>query len=62
LLSEDEVSRSWRSLFQGSEITGEVIDKAEALLDELRLESPLRHRLSVEVDELRKRVTQNVSD
>ena len=29
-------------------------DKAEALLDELRPESPLRHRLSVELEEIRK--------
>lgn len=62
MLSEDEVSRSWRNLFQGSEITGEIVGKAEALLDELRLESPLRHRLGTELDELRKRVTQGIGD
>jgi hypothetical protein len=31
------------------------LDRAEELLDELRPESPLRHRLSLELDELRKR-------
>ncbi len=32
----------------------EIFDKAEELLEEeLRPESPLRHRLSVELDELR---------
>ena len=33
----------------------DAFDKAEALLDELRPESPLRHRLSVELEEIRKK-------
>ena len=37
----------------GQEITVELLDKAEALLDQLRPESPLRHRLWSELDELR---------
>jgi hypothetical protein len=53
LLTEQEVSRSWRKLFKENPLTRDVIAKAEALLDELRPESPLRHRLSVELDELR---------
>jgi hypothetical protein len=53
LLTEQEVSRSWRKLFKDNTLTPEVIAKAEELLDELRPESPLRHRLSVELDELR---------
>lgn len=32
-----------------------MLEKAEALLDELRPESPLRHRLGEELEELRKR-------
>lgn len=36
------------------EISDETLDRAELLLDELRPESPLRHRLSVELDELRR--------
>jgi hypothetical protein len=35
-----------------------MLDKAEHLLDELRPESPLRHRLGMELEELRKRVKQ----
>lgn len=35
------------------EITADTFVKAEVLLDELRAESPLRHRLSNELDELR---------
>ena len=31
----------------------ELFDRAEALLDEVRPESPLRHRLQTELEELR---------
>jgi hypothetical protein len=54
LLTEQEVSKSWRKLFQQREFSEEVFTKAEALIDELRPESPLRHRLGIELDELRK--------
>lgn len=54
LLTEAEVQRSFRNLFKSKECSAELFDKAEALLDELRPESPLRHRLSVELDEIRK--------
>ena len=53
MLTEQEVSRSWQKLFKDQKLTRETLDKAEALLDELRPESPLRHRLSVELEELR---------
>lgn len=54
LLTEQEVSRSWRQLFKkGAELTAENFEKAELLLDELRPESPLRHRLSQELGDLR---------
>lgn len=52
MLTEKEVARSWARLFKG-EKTSETFAKAEVLLEELRPESPLRHRLSVELDELR---------
>jgi hypothetical protein len=54
LLTEHEISRSWRNLFHGSDSDEETFAKAEALLDELRPESPLRHRLHEELSELRK--------
>jgi hypothetical protein len=54
LLTEQEVNRSWRQLFRGPDFPDHAFEKAEALLDELRPESPLRHRLSVELDELRR--------
>jgi hypothetical protein len=52
VLTEQEVSRSWARLFKG-EKSSEAFSKAEALLDELRPESPLRHRLGCELDEIR---------
>jgi hypothetical protein len=52
VLTEQEVTRSWAKLMKG-EITSETFAKAETLLDELRPESPLRHRLASELDELR---------
>jgi hypothetical protein len=54
VLTEREVSRSWGMLFKGGNYNEESFEKAAALLDELRLESPLRHRLQTELDELRK--------
>jgi hypothetical protein len=42
-------------MFTGSEIELATFDRAEQLLDELRPESPLRHRLMMELEELRKR-------
>jgi hypothetical protein len=52
LLTEAEVERSFRKLVKGG-INQETIEKGEALLEQLRPESPLRHRLSSELDELR---------
>ena len=55
LLTEAEVQRSFRKLFlKGQEVEPDAFDKAEALLDELRPESPLRHRLQGELEELRR--------
>lgn len=54
MLTEEQVQRSFRRLFTTGEVTEDSIEKAEALIDQLRLESPLRHRLSEELDELRK--------
>ncbi len=55
MLTEKEVSRSWSRMFTSSEIELTTFDRAELLLDELRPESPLRHRLMMELEELRKR-------
>jgi hypothetical protein len=53
LLTEQEITRSWRSLFRNAKLSEEIFAHAERLLDELRPESPLRHRLETELNELR---------
>jgi hypothetical protein len=55
LLSESEVLRSFNRLFQDGKPLPDTFEKAEQLLDELRYESPLRHRLNTELEELRTR-------
>lgn len=52
MLTEQQIARSWQKLLAKQELTEEVIAKAEALLAGLRPESPLRHRLRSELDEL----------
>ena len=54
MLTESQVQRSFRNLFTNGDVKEESFDKAEELLDNLRPESPLRHRLFEELDELRK--------
>jgi hypothetical protein len=61
LLTESQINRSWGKLFRGGDFTEETFDRAEALLDELRPESPLRHRLGAELEELRQRALQQQS-
>ena len=53
MLTESEVSRSWNKLFKSGEFYRATFERAEALLDELRGTSPLRHRLMSELEELR---------
>ena len=53
MLTENQIQQSFRKLFRGGEVTPEMLTKAEELIAQLRLESPLRHRLTEELDELR---------
>ena len=53
MLTEHEVSHSWSQVFKGSKFESDAFDRAEQLLEELRPESPLRHRLTHELEELR---------
>ena len=55
MLTESEVSRSWNKLFKNASLNQETFERAGALLEELRGESPLRHRLQMELAELQKR-------
>ncbi len=54
MLSESEVRRSFQQLFNRDSLDSDAFERAEELLDELNPENPLRHRLSMELEELRK--------
>ena len=56
LLTEAEVQKNFRKLFNSTEVNEEKIEKADQLIDQLRYESPLRHRLTEELDEIRNTV------
>jgi hypothetical protein len=60
VLSENEVSRTWAKIFKSAPLSPDLFQQAETLLDELRPTSPLRHRLSGELDELRSIHSQRV--
>ena len=53
MLTEQEVARSWSQIFKNSKFDLATFDRAEQLLEELRPESPLRLRLTLELEELR---------
>jgi hypothetical protein len=53
LLTEQEVARNWNQVFKSSDFESESFERAEQLLEELRPESPLRLRLTLELEELR---------
>ena len=54
MLTESTVESMFRQLINDPERDEDTFDKAEELLEEeLRPESPLRHRLSIELEELR---------
>jgi hypothetical protein len=53
VLTEQQIQKSFNRLFQTAEVSPEKLEKAEALIEQLRLESPLRHRLCEELEELR---------
>jgi hypothetical protein len=54
MLTEADVQVSFRRLFQSGAVDAKTIEQAEAMLHELRAESPLRHRLSEELEEVRR--------
>jgi hypothetical protein len=54
MLNERDVTTMWRNLFKGKEVTVQSLAEAEEMLDDLSPESPLRVRLSTELEEMRK--------
>ena len=55
MLTEADVQICFRKLFQSGTLDPETLEQAQDLLDELRPESPLRHRLSEELEVRRTR-------
>jgi hypothetical protein len=53
-VDERDVINAWRELFRGSETTPAILRSAEALLNRLHGESPIRFRLASELEELKK--------
>ena len=53
MLTEAEVQLTFNQLVNRDDVNEDTLEKAEDLLEELRAESPLRHRLSVELNEIR---------
>ena len=53
MLDEHDANRMWQQLFRGQEITSLILTEAESLLNKLSPESPLRLRLSTELEEIR---------
>ncbi len=53
MLTESQVEKSFRKLVSKPQLEENDFEKAEDLLDNLRAESPLLHRLSTELEELR---------
>lgn len=53
MLTESDATRLWQRLFRGQEITSQTLVEADSLVNELRPESPLRLRLSTELEEIR---------
>ncbi|MCO6046200.1 hypothetical protein NG895_20070 [Aeoliella sp. ICT_H6.2] len=54
MLTEREAQRLWQKLFRGQTITSLTLDEASTVIDDLPLDSPVRIRLSTELDELRR--------
>ncbi|MEM6691087.1 MAG: hypothetical protein AAF664_16785 [Planctomycetota bacterium] len=54
MLTESTVEQMFRNLMNDPQRSEDTFEQAEVLLEEeLRPESPLRHRLTVELEELR---------
>ena len=54
MLTESEVQASYRKLMKNWSVDPTTFEKAEQLLEQLRPESPLRHRLETELNEVRR--------
>ena len=53
MLTEFHATRLWQQLFRGQTVTSLTLSEAESVLNQLPPESPLRLRLSTELEEIR---------
>lgn len=53
MLNEREASRLWQRLFRGQSVTSLTLAEAALVLEAMPLESPLRQRYTIELQELR---------
>ena len=53
MLDESDATRLWQQRFHDQPVTSHTLAKAESLVGEMHAESPLRLRLSVELEEIR---------
>ena len=51
--NQNDITLEWRETFKGGDINKKTLDRAQKLVDELSVESPLRVRLEKELNELR---------
>ena len=56
---QKDITLEWREIFRDGNLNKKTLDRAQKVLDELSLESPLRVRLENELNELRK-IAKNV--
>jgi hypothetical protein len=54
MLSERDAIRLWQQLFRGQAITALTLNEAESVVDRLPSDSPVRVRLSAELEEVRR--------
>lgn len=52
-MTESEVQRSFRNLFRSKDFGKDEFETADGLIEKLPPESPLRNKLTVELEELR---------
>lgn len=53
MVNEGQVTLLWQRLFDVQQITPELLQRGDELIDQLRPESPLRFRLQRELNEMR---------
>ncbi len=51
---QKDITLEWREIFRDGNLNKKTLDRAQKLLDELSVESPLRVRFENELNELRK--------